>query len=559
MAAGDEMLPSELRLNALSDGLRAGHDAASAALVRRFVASIDELVQSGVSDPSRANWIAIQALRDLGDPMWMERASELLRTSPGSAAASQALDALERAGIPVPTYTAALVRYRARDDDRATALFREATRNPASSSVVANASFYLGALAERRGDDSAAIDAYSSSLRAAPAGGLGADAHWWRGLLLQSAGKVEASLTDFHVVVDEFPTSQFADEAASQAALLEWRTGRPVGEERLRWVIANRPVSEAAEAARVLTLTRLAFVQDQSPVSLAPFSFAAIRGQGLGVTSANQLNEWNGSPRSDWPEVDQWLRGRFGEPTTERPAAASLALAEAADAVGESAPARLAWLAAIFYARRDPYESLRLARIASERGRPDIAMAAATNLVAPVSSRDLLRVPRTILQLLYPVPHADAVRLASNAQGIPPFLLLALVRQESAFQVDARSPVGALGLTQIMPETGRTIAASLGIPWQLQLLTNPESSIELGSKYLADTLRRYKGEFVPAVSAYNAGMGAADRWLTQARGDQEAFVEAVDYPETQTYIARVLENYAAYRFVYGFAETPRIR
>jgi len=152
-----------------------------------------------------------------------------------------------------------------------------------------------------------------------------------------------------------------------------------------------------------------------------------------------------------------------------------------------------------------------------------------------------------------------ALATAFSGWKITPYLLLALVRQESAFQIDARSPVGALGLTQIMPETGRTIAASLGIPWQLQLLTNPESSIELGSKYLADTLRRYRGEFVPAVSAYNAGMGAADRWLTQAKGYQEAFVEAVDYPETQTYIARVLENYAAYRFVYGFAEAPRIR
>lgn len=401
IAADDETLPTSLRLNAASDGLRAGHDAGSAALVRRFVAVIDELIRSGVGDPARADWAAIQALRDLDDPAWITRAAALVGAAPGSAVASDVLDALGRAGIAVPTYTAALVRYRARDDDRATALFREVLRSPASSAESANASFYLGALAERRGDDSAAIDAYGSSLRAAPDGGLAADAHWWRGLLLQYAGSIDAALTDFHVVVDEFPASPFADDAAARAALLEWRTGRSIGTDRLRWVIANRAPTEAAEAARVLALTGLASSQDRSPASLAPFSFAAVRGQGLGLVPVAQLSEWNAAPRIDWAEADRWMGARFREPTSTRPAAALLALTMAADAVGENVPARAAWLAAVFAARRDPYESLRLARTAAERDRPDVALAAATNLVATVSRSDLLDAPRAILQLLW--------------------------------------------------------------------------------------------------------------------------------------------------------------
>ena len=95
------------------------------------------------------------------------------------------------------------------------------------------------------------------------------------------------------------------------------------------------------------------------------------------------------------------MGARFREPTSTRPAAALLALTMAADAVGENVPARAAWLAAVFAARRDPYESLRLARTAAERDRPDVALAAATNLVATVSRSDLLDAPRAILQLLW--------------------------------------------------------------------------------------------------------------------------------------------------------------
>jgi soluble lytic murein transglycosylase-like protein len=121
-------------------------------------------------------------------------------------------------------------------------------------------------------------------------------------------------------------------------------------------------------------------------------------------------------------------------------------------------------------------------------------------------------------------PPADIAALIDQvaaAHGLPPNLLTALVRQESGFDPNAKSPVGAMGLTQLMPST----AASLGVqnPW------DPVENLNGGATYLAGLLKSYNGNVQLALAAYNAGPGAVQKWGG-----------VPPYPETQAYVRNIM-------------------
>src|SRR5690606_1265692 len=106
---------------------------------------------------------------------------------------------------------------------------------------------------------------------------------------------------------------------------------------------------------------------------------------------------------------------------------------------------------------------------------------------------------------VYPRPHAVTVRAAAEAARIPPELIWAVMRHESAFNPDARSPARAVGLMQLLPETARTTAASVGIEHDDSLLTSPTQSITLGAHYLRVVLDELEGSVPLAIAGYNAG------------------------------------------------------
>lgn len=144
--------------------------------------------------------------------------------------------------------------------------------------------------------------------------------------------------------------------------------------------------------------------------------------------------------------------------------------------------------------------------------------------------------------LRFPLPRRATVEREAAANGLDPAWVLALIRAESAWQPDARSPADAWGLMQLLPGTGRQVAAQLGEPWQgTSTLLDPDRNIRLGSRYLADQAARFGGSPWLASAAYNAGPAPVQRWLDQ-RGDLPAdvFIETIPYRETREYVARVL-------------------
>jgi soluble lytic murein transglycosylase len=151
---------------------------------------------------------------------------------------------------------------------------------------------------------------------------------------------------------------------------------------------------------------------------------------------------------------------------------------------------------------------------------------------------------------LYPHPYDTLTGRLEDQQNIPSELLHAIMRQESAFDPTALSPVGAQGLMQLMPKTAAKTAERMGKPFDPNLVVSPGLNITLGAHYLTQLLHMLQNNVPLAAGAYNAGPAAVGRWLTGAEDiPLDVWTALVPYRETRHYIWRVVGNWARYRYL----------
>lgn len=138
---------------------------------------------------------------------------------------------------------------------------------------------------------------------------------------------------------------------------------------------------------------------------------------------------------------------------------------------------------------------------------------------------------------------------------VEPSLLRAIIRQESNFNIRALSPRGAAGLMQIMPHTAKETAAKMGVEFSKSRLTeDAHYNLEIGTSYLARLLNRFRGSYILAIAAYNAGPKSVASWLNifgDPRGDKidpVDWIETIPFLETRTYVQRVLGNLQIFRY-----------
>ncbi|MFN6066331.1 MAG: lytic transglycosylase domain-containing protein, partial [Pseudanabaena sp.] len=149
------------------------------------------------------------------------------------------------------------------------------------------------------------------------------------------------------------------------------------------------------------------------------------------------------------------------------------------------------------------------------------------------------------MQSLYPFHYWDIISNWSRERRLSPPLVIGLMRQESRFEAQIRSRSGAIGLMQIMPDTGSWIASKKGV--SNYNLDNPADNISFGTWYLDYTHNRYKDNSMLAVASYNAGPGAVGRWVEERGvGDPDEFVNNIPYEETRDYVSKVLGTYWNY-------------
>jgi soluble lytic murein transglycosylase len=155
--------------------------------------------------------------------------------------------------------------------------------------------------------------------------------------------------------------------------------------------------------------------------------------------------------------------------------------------------------------------------------------------------------------MAWPTAFDGTVERVARAHGVEPALVYAVMREESGYQPDALSVVGARGLVQIMPDTGRRLASDLGAAaFDPAELFVPERNLELGALYLSQLVDRFDGRLSAAIASYNAGPEPVARWLAADRGrDDDEWVESIPYDQTRSYVKRVLRSVHVYRALYG--------
>ncbi|HLY16137.1 MAG TPA: transglycosylase SLT domain-containing protein [Bryobacteraceae bacterium] len=161
--------------------------------------------------------------------------------------------------------------------------------------------------------------------------------------------------------------------------------------------------------------------------------------------------------------------------------------------------------------------------------------------------------PPAFWQLLFPLPYQKDLVRSAKQQNLDPYMVAALIRQESEFDPQALSPRHAYGLTQVEPATGRALARRAGVGgFTNRALFQPAVNLKIGTYYLRTLLDQWGGKWEQTLASYNAGKSRVNEWATWNQYQEPAeFVESIPFSETREYVQAVLRNATVYRQIYG--------
>ena len=194
-----------------------------------------------------------------------------------------------------------------------------------------------------------------------------------------------------------------------------------------------------------------------------------------------------------------------------------------------------------------------MARVYQDGGRYDRGIEIMKRTTPNYFAVDIPDLPRPYWEALFPKAYWTDLRKYSVLNGLDPYLVASLIRQESEFNALALSRANAVGLMQLLPKTGKTVAKQVKLKgYSAPQLYTPAVNLELGTRYFKDMVDKYNGQFEYALAAYNAGSDRVGDWLGQGHyRDPQEFVESIPFTETREYVQAILRNANMYRQLYG--------
>jgi soluble lytic murein transglycosylase len=375
------------------------------------------------------------------------------------------------------------------------------------SHVAADALHLIGLNYEERREEEAALETYARLLRLYPNERLGDTARWQRAWLLYRQQKLQPAVHELSELLEKYP------ESPLKAQALYWR-GRmleELGEKTLASKAYHRLLKEAGDDPYYLQAARQRLALKPARLSadsqLPPENSASPI-----VAKARELSFlrlWDEAAQEYW----EIARTHPRELPLQREACEALSRASHFDRV-------------VSLARR--------------------------------TTRGLLRtggqdgVLSSFWTCLYPRAFWAWVDHYARENRLDPYLVIAVIREESAFAPKALSRAGARGLMQLLPSTAAQVAKENNLR-SLPDIDTPGLNIALGTRYLAKLHEDFGGDLVLTLASYNAGPHVVRRWLDtlQPSQDPEIFIEEIPYPETRRYVKRVLGSHDRYRTLYG--------
>jgi soluble lytic murein transglycosylase len=199
------------------------------------------------------------------------------------------------------------------------------------------------------------------------------------------------------------------------------------------------------------------------------------------------------------------------------------------------------------------WSALAEAQIYQSFGETSRALQAMKRAKLPFFSLPISEVPMAYWQIVFPRPYWSQITSDAQEQGLDPYLVASLIRQESEFNPSAVSKANAYGLMQLLPSVGKSFARKQGNKhFNTNELLDPATNIQFGTADLKKTLDRYNGTVEYALASYNAGDSPVHRWIaTNDYKDLPEWVESIPYTETRDYVQAIIRNREMYRGIYG--------
>jgi soluble lytic murein transglycosylase len=366
--------------------------------------------------------------------------------------------------------------------------------------------------------------------------------------------------------VQAFPAGKYSMVASWRVAWIAYLERKPEAGDLIEAYVRQFPSGSYVQDA-LYWLGRLQERDGNLTLARGYYSAAATRFPltYFGAKSAARLRpdaEGIGSAPADSPDVLSVIPPAPALPASDaaltESAQAREARARALSSIAFDASAELEYRAA--YAETPSPELLVAAGQASAAaGHYAGGMAAIRQAFPQLEARRIPDIPINAWQTLFPLPYESSLRSAAVSSRVDPMLVAGVIRQESAFDANAKSHAGAIGLMQLIPPTALKLSRQMRIGYARARLTNPGYNLQLGSRYLAELIQSM-GSPEQALAAYNAGEDRVAQW-TDGQHYLEAaeFVESIPFTETRDYVQIVLRNADVYRQVYGSDKPDEVR
>jgi soluble lytic murein transglycosylase len=193
------------------------------------------------------------------------------------------------------------------------------------------------------------------------------------------------------------------------------------------------------------------------------------------------------------------------------------------------------------------------AQLYVETGHYDRAIEVMKHSAPNYFALDIPDLPRKYWEALFPKAYWSDLKRSAATNGLDPYLVASLIRQESEFNPNAVSRANAVGLMQLLPKTGKAVARQVKLKrYSASQLYTPAVNLQLGTRYFRGMVDKFGGSFEYALAAYNAGSDRVEEWLGQGKyRDPQEFVESIPFTETREYVQAILRNASVYKQLYG--------
>ena len=365
----------------------------------------------------------------------------------------------------------------------------------------------------------------------------------------------EEAVETFRTMVDRYPNGHYGDRAAWKFGWWAYKNGRYAdairafevaaafyarSDYRPMWLYWAARAHEALKNQTVADQRYLLVATDYLNSYYGRLAVARLAARGVAVPQRRLIADVSQAPEDDGaiaparlPDNQQTIRALLSLGLYDQ-ALDELRYAQRAWGDSSAIQATLGW---IYNKQGD----LRAGINAMKRAYPQYLAAGGEQM------------PLSLQKIRFPVDYWPQIQRYASEHELDPYMIAALINQESNFDAGIRSAANAYGLMQLVPATGRQYARSLqpARRFSLSLLTTADTNLRMGTAYFSDLVKRFGGAHY-ALATYNAGPGRVARWMAERPGiDRDEFIDDIPYPETQDYVKKIIGQAEDYRRLYG--------